>query len=84
VPEDGNGWGYQLEGFVSYRVNEWVNVGVGGRYWHMQTSGFSHFEGRVNGFLAFPQPVDWHTDKFGVFLQTGIKFGPNPIISSGY
>lgn len=83
IPEDGKGWGYQLEGVLSYQVTNSISVGVGGRYWHMQTSGFSHFEGHINGFLAFPQPVNWHTDNFGVFLQTGFKFGPKPIISGG-
>ena len=33
VPEDGKGWGYQLEAFLSYRVVEALSVGIGGRYW---------------------------------------------------
>jgi outer membrane protease len=82
VPEDGTGWGYQLEGVLSYRVTDYLNVGIGGRYWHMQTNGHTHFEGHVNGVQAFPQPVDWKSDSYGMFLQTGIKFGPYPIISS--
>lgn len=82
IPEDGHGFGYQLEGVVSYRVTNAITVGVGGRYWHAQTTGFTHFEGHVNGFQAFPQPVDWKTDSYGVFLQTGLKFGPYPLISS--
>jgi outer membrane protease len=82
VPEDGTGWGYQLEGVLSYRVTDSLSVGIGGRYWHMQTKGLTHFEGHVNGFQAFPQPVDWKSDNYGVFLQTGLKFGPYPIISS--
>jgi outer membrane protease len=82
VPEDGTGWGYQLEGVLSYRVTNSLSVGIGGRYWHMQTKGLTHFEGHVNGFQAFPQPVDWKSDNYGVFLQTGLKFGPYPVISS--
>jgi hypothetical protein len=82
VPEDGHGWGYQLEGVLTYRVTDLISVGLGGRYWHMQTHGNTHFENHVNGFLAFPQPVDWKTDSYGVFLQTGLKFGPYPLISS--
>jgi hypothetical protein len=82
IPEDGTGWGYQLEGVLSYRVTDTLNVGIGGRYWHMQASGNTHFEGHVNGFLAFPQPVDWKADSYGVFVQTGLKFGPYPVISS--
>src|SRR5262249_23973448 len=79
VPEDGNGWGYQLEGFVSYRVNGWVSGGVGGRYWQMETSGFTHFENHVVGFTALPQVVKWRTDNAGVFFQTSIKLGPYPL-----
>jgi outer membrane protease len=82
VPEDGKGWGYQLEGVLSYRVTDAISVGVGGRYWHMQTNGHSHFEGHVVGVQASPQPVDWKTDSYGVFFQTGLKFGPYPVISS--
>jgi hypothetical protein len=83
VPEDGTGWGYQLEGFASYRLTDWLSVGAGARWWHMQTKGYTHFEGHVVGDLAFPQPVNWKTDNFGAFVQTSIKFGPYPLIS-GY
>jgi outer membrane protease len=82
IPEDGTGWGVQLEGVLSYRVTDAISVGIGGRYWHMQTNGNTHFEGHVNGVQAFPQPVDWKSDSYGMFLQTGLKFGPYPIISS--
>jgi hypothetical protein len=82
IPEDGSGWGYQLEAVLSYRVTDALSVGVGARYWHMQTSGAMHFEGHVVGVVASPQPVDWKTDSYGVFLQTGLKFGPYPTISS--
>ena len=81
VPEDGRGWGYQLEAVLSYRMTDFLSVGVGGRYWHMQTRGHTHFEGHIVGFAASPQPVDWRTDTFGVFIQTGLKFGPYPLIS---
>jgi hypothetical protein len=81
IPEDGNGWGYQLEGVLSYRVNDMLNVGVGARYWHMETSGHSHFEGRVVGVNALPQPLDWRVDNLGVFLQASLKLGPYPLFS---
>jgi hypothetical protein len=80
VPEDGTGWGIQLEGTLSYRLTDYINVGVGGRYWHMQTAGQTHFEGHVVGFLTSPQPVEWKTDSYGVFLQTSLKLGPYPVI----
>ena len=82
VPEDGSGWGVQLEGVLSYQVNDYLNVGVGGRYWHMQTKGLTHFEGHIVAVAASPQPVDWKTDSYGVFVQTSLRFGPYQIISS--
>jgi outer membrane protease len=80
VLEDGKGWGYQLEGFVSYRVTPALSLGIGGRYWHMQTHGLTHFENHVVGIAALPQPVDWKVDNFGMFLQMSLKFGPYPVI----
>jgi hypothetical protein len=76
IPEDGTGWGYQLEAVLSYRLNDYFSVGLGGRYWHMETKGLTHFEGHVVGFAARPQPVHWKNDNLGVFLQTSVKFGP--------
>ena len=29
VPEDGKGWGYQLDAFLSYRLTEAISIGVG-------------------------------------------------------
>lgn len=81
VPEDGTGWGYQLEGFVSYRVTDMLSLGVGARYWHMETKGYTHFEGHVVGFAADPQVLTWKTDQFGVYFQSSLKLGPYPLIS---
>jgi outer membrane protease len=80
VPEDGNGWGYQLEGLLSYRVSDMFSVGVGGRYWHMETKGQTHFEGHIVGFTAVPQVVKWKLDNFGGFVQANVKLGPYPLI----
>jgi hypothetical protein len=75
IPEDGTGWGYQLDAFLSYRVTEMLGVGIGGRYWYMQSRGLTHFEERVVGVNTVPQPVEWKTQNFGVFLQGRIKLG---------
>lgn len=77
IPEDGTGQGFQLEALLSYKVTSYFNVGIGGRYWHMETSGSSHFEDVVVG--GMPQPVDWKTDVYGGFVQASFKFGPFPI-----
>ena len=54
---------------------------MGGRYWSMQTRGFTHFENHVVGFTALPQAVEWKTQNFGVFLQGSLKLGPYNVIS---
>jgi outer membrane protease len=79
IPDTGTGQGYQLEALLSYQLTQNASIGVGGRYWHMQTSGLSHFEGRVVGEDTMAQPVDWKTDIYGVFVQASYKFGPYPL-----
>jgi hypothetical protein len=78
IPEDGTGWGYQLEAALSYAASENASFAIGGRYWHMETQGNAHFENNVVGFTAFPQRLDWKTDHYGVFVQGSFKFGPYP------
>jgi outer membrane protease len=78
IPEDGTGMGYQLEALLSYAITSNASVGVGARYWHMQTNGNSHFENLVVNEGGLPQPVSWKTDIFGAFIQGSYKFGPYP------
>ena len=77
IPEDGTGQGYQFEALLSYDVTRNASVGVGGRYWHMQADGNSHFEDVAVG--GVPQPVSWKTDIYGVFVQGNLKFDPYPL-----
>jgi outer membrane protease len=79
LPEDGKGNGWQLEAAISYAVSENVRVAVGGRYWRMETNGYTHFEGNIVGGTGRPQPVDWSVESMGVFVQGSFKFGPYPI-----
>jgi hypothetical protein len=74
IREDGTGNGYQLEAVLSYKVSPFSSVGLGGRYWHMQSNGQAHFES-VGGL---PQPENWKSDIFGVFVQGSIIFGVYP------
>jgi outer membrane protease len=78
IPEDGQGTGYQLEAALAYAVSPNVKVAIGGRYWRMETNGLTHFENHVVGVTAFPQPVDWKVESYGVFVQGSFKFGPYP------
>ena len=76
ITEDGKGHGYQLEAAFNYAVNKNVSFAIGGRYWHFETKGDTHFEANVVGCAASPQPVDWKSDIYGVFVQGSFKFGP--------
>ncbi len=74
IPEDGIGWGYQLEAMLDYTLANRVTVGVGGRYWHMQARGHTHFENHLVGGGGSPQRVDWKTDYFGLTAHAGWQF----------
>lgn len=75
--ENGTGHnGYQLEAVLSYQVTHYASVGVGGRYWHMQSNGHA-LENFVDGG-SFLLPEDWKTDIYGVFVQGSLKFDPYP------
>jgi outer membrane protease len=81
LPEDGRGWGYQIDAFLAYRVNEVASVGIGGRYWYMQTRGHTHFENHIIAGVGVPQVLEWKTENFGVFVQGSVKLGPYNLIS---
>jgi hypothetical protein len=78
IPENGQGWGYQLETVLSFQVTPQASIGVGARYWHMESYGHTHFENRVIGQATAAQPVDWSASQYGVFVQGSFKFGPYP------
>jgi hypothetical protein len=77
IPESGNGYGYQLEAILSYAVSDRLQLGVGGRYWHMQTDGSTQFEHVIVGWPILPvaQPLDFETTRYGVFAQGSYRFG---------
>jgi len=72
IPETGTGWGYQLEGSVNYKLTDRFMIGIGGRYWHMETTGDADFAAvTVNGA---EQDEDWSLDVFGITAQAAITF----------
>lgn len=73
LPEDGDGNGVMLEAILSYQLSEILNIGVGGRYWHLgKTDGHSHFELSPGGGNA--QVLKWDIERMGVFVQGSLKF----------
>lgn len=73
IPQDGQGWGYQLEALLSYQLTDAISLGVGGRYWHFQSKGSAHFDALFTNGVA--QPLDFHANLYGVFVQGSYRFG---------
>jgi opacity protein-like surface antigen len=78
IPENGGGTGVQLEAIASYAVSDNVTVGLGARYWYLQTRGSTDFENVIVGFPAapVPQPLNFSTTRYGGFAQGAYRFGP--------
>ncbi len=74
LPQEGDGDGVQLEAVLSYQVTDALSLGVGARYWYMQiedgTLDFTDATGGASG----AQPIDFETERYGVFLQGSYKF----------
>ena len=55
---------------LSYQLDNAISLGVGARYWHMQSKGYAHFE----DLGGTAQPLDFKADIYGVFLQGSYHF----------
>jgi hypothetical protein len=77
IPESGGGTGVQLEAILSYQVTDKVSLGLGARYWFLQTHGSTDFENVIIGFPSpGPQPLNFTSTRYGGFAQGSYKFGP--------
>jgi hypothetical protein len=78
IPEGGGGTGVQIEAIMSYQVSNNITLGLGGRYWYLQTRGSTDFENVIVGFPISPaaQPLNFTTTRYGGFAQGAYKFGP--------
>jgi hypothetical protein len=72
ILQDGHSWGYQLEALLSYKWDNAISIGVGGRYWHLESKGTAHFE----DLGGVPQPLDFKANIYGAFVQGTYRFGP--------
>jgi hypothetical protein len=63
-PAAGTGNGFQIDAIVSYQFTNAFNVGIGGRWWHLDT----------NVVDTYQQLETYRTDRYGVFIQGGLKF----------
>jgi hypothetical protein len=76
IPESGSGFGVQLEAILSYQLYDCFSLGIGGRYWNLQTRGSADLEAFIIGlpFPATPQPLNFQTERLGAFVQGSYKF----------
>ena len=86
IPKSGsNGDGAMLEGLLSYNITDSWNVGVGGRYWAMNTrTGTVTQIDNTNG--AGPPTTllaRFSTERYGVFLQSGYHWGDTTPAAAG-
>jgi hypothetical protein len=77
IPERGSSVGnVQIEVLLAYDFANSFSVGVGGRYWNIETGtggATAHFE-QAAAFGA-PQSLSVRTERWGGFLQASYKFG---------
>lgn len=73
IPETAHGTGMQFEGVLSYYFNDYLSLGVGGRYWRMDAPhGMAHFDEVTLGGTA--QAIKFETNRYGAFVQLGLKY----------
>jgi hypothetical protein len=84
--QQGTGQGAQLEAILSYYVTDYLNIGVGGRYWTMWTTrGTDTCTGCGGiGVVSPSSPARFNTERFGVFLQASYKFSVQNAVMSKY
>lgn len=68
-PVAGNGTGVQGELILTWMATEKFGIGIGGRYWAMQSS-----SAMETGLYNAPNSFPVETDRYGVFLQASYKF----------
>jgi hypothetical protein len=49
---------------ASYQFSDAFNIGVGGRWWHLDTRAIDSFQ----------QLEAYHTDRYGAFVQASYRF----------
>jgi hypothetical protein len=77
IPENGSGPGVQLEALLSYQVTDRFSLGLGGRYWYLETRGSADFEQVIVGATSpIAQPLNFTTTRYGAFAQGAYRFGP--------
>ncbi|MCV3243611.1 hypothetical protein ABID19_006616 [Mesorhizobium robiniae] len=69
LPDDGDGHGVQLEAVLNYKVTNLFKIG---RCQCAASTGTAHFEETPLG--GRPKELHWEAERYGVFVQAGLKF----------
>ena len=75
IPQTASGTGFQLEALLSYQVWDCFSIGLGGRYWRFDAHGAADLEQMIVGLTnPVSQPIEFMSERYGVFLQGSYKF----------
>ena len=64
IGTNGVGNGFQIDAIVSYQFSNALSLGLGGRWWHLNT----------NAVDSYQQLETYAVNRYGVFLQGSFKF----------
>lgn len=70
IRHEGSGYGVQLEAVLSAQLTERFSLGVGSRYWHLESDGTVEFGSPV---LGSEELNDFDSTRYGVFVQGSVK-----------
>lgn len=77
---DGTGSGIQLDALFDWLTTKNLSMGVGVRWWHVKTPGYTHFE--ETAAQGRPQYSDAKQNNIGLILQSRYQFTNNPLKST--
>lgn len=70
IKQTGNVSGVQLETALRYRLQDWLRLGLGARYWQLVSHGDSVFQTQGGGGA---QATRFSTERYGPFLQVNVR-----------
>ncbi len=79
--EDGSGNGVQLDALLNWSYTSNLSVGVGARWWHVATNGYSHFEQKPSPFGQAQKAIITH-DSYGLLVQANYSFDDTPLMGA--
>lgn len=72
LPSELKGNGFELDAIIDWALNSDTTLGIGARWWHVVTDGYTHYEQTFSSGKAYP--VSGVQDRYGLTLEGGFKF----------